>query len=91
MSVQVTDIEAFGKTKSFHRQMDHLVEQCVTNKRASPENPVRVPGQRGLAYKREQLEKGVLLNEAIVPSLQEMITQSGAESPLVARLAVDRP
>ena len=91
VSVQVTDIEAFGKTKSFHRQMDHLVEQCVTNKRASPENPVRVPGQRGLAYKREQLEKGVLLNEAIVPSLQEMITQSGAESPLVARLAVDRP
>ena len=45
--------------------------------------PVRLPGHRGLAYKREQLEKGVLLHEEIMPSLNELIEQSGVDSPVV--------
>ncbi len=84
VSVQVTDIEAFGDKQAFLTQMDHLVEQCINNKPADPQNPVRLPGQRGLAYKREQLEKGVLLHEAIWPSLNELIEQHGIESPVIA-------
>ena len=83
VSVHVTDVEAFGETQSFHKQMDHLVKQCVESKPANPSQPVRVPGQRGLALKREQLEKGVLLHEAIMPALKELLAQYGIEDPLV--------
>lgn len=82
VAVQVTDVEAFGETQSFLNQMDHLVEQCVKSKPANPSKPVRVPGQRGLALKREQLEKGVSLHEAIMPGLKELLAQSGVEGPL---------
>ncbi len=82
VSVQVTDIEAYGEKQSFLRQMDYLVEQSISNKPANSEKPVRLPGQRGLALKREQLDKGVLLHEVIVPSLQELIAQSGVEAPI---------
>ncbi len=83
VSVQVTDIAAFGESQSFLNQMDYLVEQCVENKPAKTDKPVRMPGQRGLAYKREQLNKGVLLHEGIMPSLMEMIEQSGIEGPTI--------
>ncbi len=83
VAVQVTDVEAFGEKKSFFKQMDHLVEQCVNSKPANPSTPVRVPGQRGLALKREQLKQGVLLHEAIMPALKELLVQSSIEGPLV--------
>jgi len=83
VSVQVTDIEAFGETQSFLKQIDYLVEQCVNSKPAKPSIPVRVPGQRGLALKREQLKKGVLLHEAIMPVLKELLANSEIEGPLV--------
>jgi len=79
--VQVTDVEAFGETQAFHKQMDHLVEQCITSKPANASSPVRMPGQRGLALKREQLKKGVLLHEAIMPALKELLSHSGIEAP----------
>ena len=82
VSVQVTDIEAFGEAQSFRGQMDHLVEQCVNSKPANPSIPVRVPGQRGLALKREYLEKGVLLHKDIMPSMKELLTESEIEGPL---------
>ena len=83
VSVQVTDIEAFGDAEAFHHQMDHLVEKCLNNKPANPKNPVRLPGQRGLALKREQLEKGVVLHKDIMPALNELIAEVGIEAPQI--------
>ena len=83
VSVQVTDIEAFGDAEAFHHQMDHLVEKCLNNKPANPDNPVRLPGQRGLALKREQLEKGVVLHKDIMPALNELIAESGVDAPQI--------
>ena len=83
VSVQVTDIEAFGDKQSFHNQMDHLVENCISNKPVDPTNPVRLPGQRGLALKQEQLEKGILLHKDIMPALNELCIESGIEGPLM--------
>jgi LDH2 family malate/lactate/ureidoglycolate dehydrogenase len=67
--VQAYDPAAFGGTAAFMRQADWLVSAC----RANPPRPgigaVRLPGQRGLALKREQLQRGVALHEDIVPAL----------------------
>jgi len=57
----------------------HLVEQCVNSKPANPSIPVRVPGQRGLALKREHLEKGV---KDVMPAMKELLAQSEIEGPL---------
>lgn len=83
VSVHVTDIAAFGEAHAFRKQMDHLVNQCVNSKPAHAEKPVRVPGQRGLAYKKEQLETGVILHQDIIPALKELISQSGIDGPRV--------
>ena len=83
VSVQVTDLEAFGDKQNFLDQMDYLVEKCKQNKPVNPQQPVRLPGHRGLAHKRDQLKKGVLLHETIAPSLNELITKIGIEKRLV--------
>lgn len=79
--VQVSDISAFGDSSAFHRQMDHLVARCLESKAADPAKPVRVPGQRGLALKSEQLEKGVLLHPSIVSALSKLADTAGVAMP----------
>lgn len=79
--VRLTDPQAFGGLEAFVRQTDHLVAAC----RASPPRdatvPVRVPGDRALARKREQRRDGVSLHPAILPAL----------APWAQRLSVAMP
>jgi L-lactate dehydrogenase len=67
--VQVLDPEAFGGGAAFTRQMQAVADAC----HASPPRPgagaVRMPGERGLARKREQVAHGVTLNAEILPAL----------------------
>jgi L-lactate dehydrogenase len=35
-----------------------------------PSRPVRLPGERGLARKREQLQSGITLHASILPALE---------------------
>ena len=68
--VQVLDPDAFGGGEAFTRQTGWLVDAC----RASPPRPgverVRLPGEAGLARKREQLQHGVALHPGIMPTLE---------------------
>jgi len=68
--LQLTDCEAFGGLSEFERQMQWLVDNSVANKPADKDVPVRIPGQRAIARKAEQLRDGVLLYESIVPALE---------------------
>ena len=70
--LQLTDCEAFGGAAEFQRQMDWLVDRSVANKPANDNVPVRVPGQRAIARKAEQLRDGVRLFETIPPALNEL-------------------
>jgi L-lactate dehydrogenase len=68
--VQALDPEAFGGRDAFVRQAQHIAQQC----RDSPPRPgadaVRLPGERALARRREQLAEGVLLHASILPALE---------------------
>ncbi len=79
--VQVFDPEAFGGGTHFVRQMQAIAEAC----RASPPRPemppVRMPGERGQALRREQLEQGVALNPQILPALQPWAEKLGVAVP----------
>ena len=67
--VQVLDPDAFGGRAAFTRQMQAVADAC----HASPPRPgagaVRLPGERALARKREQLANGVTLSAEILPAL----------------------
>ncbi len=79
--VNVTDISAFGADSAFHAQTDYLVNQCLKSTPADPAKPVRVPGQRGLAMKAEQLENGVTLRSDILSALTELAARADVVFP----------
>ena len=70
--LQLTDCDAFGGATEFERQMQWLVDRSVDNKPIDKNKPVRVPGQRAIARKAQQLRDGVVLHESIVPALQKL-------------------
>lgn len=65
------DLQAFGGKAEFLRQMDHLAQQCRSNAPIDAARPVRVPGERGLQRRAEQLDQGVRLHPSIAPSLED--------------------
>ena len=67
--VQAIDPDAFGGRAAFERQADWLVDACRDNPPRPGIEAVRLPGQRGLALRRDQLQRGVALNEDILPAL----------------------
>jgi LDH2 family malate/lactate/ureidoglycolate dehydrogenase len=67
--VQALDPEAFGSRADFLREMDWLANTCRTCPPAEGCEVVRLPGQRGLASKREALREGVLLYPGILEAL----------------------
>jgi LDH2 family malate/lactate/ureidoglycolate dehydrogenase len=65
------DPAAFGGAAEFARQADWLGDACRDNPPRPGSSSVRMPGDRGLARKQEQLRNGVVLHPTIRPMLQE--------------------
>lgn len=79
--VQVWDPAAFGGLEQFVRQADWLAAACRSNPPRPGVDAVRLPGQRGLALKREQLRNGIALHEDIVPALAPWARKLRVELP----------
>jgi LDH2 family malate/lactate/ureidoglycolate dehydrogenase len=82
--VQALDPRAFGGLDAFRRQMDWLVDACHDAKPRMGVERVRLPGERGLASMRDQLERGIALYPTILPSLDAWSKKLGV--PMVAPL-----
>lgn len=67
--LQVINPEAFGGLDAFVNQTEWLAEACRTNPTRAGKSPVRLPGQRGLQLRAEQLDRGVVLYPSIMPAL----------------------
>lgn len=65
------DPEAFGGTEAFLRQTDWTADACRTNPPRAGFSEVRMPGDRGIALRTEQVSKGVALHPTIAPMLAE--------------------
>jgi len=79
--VQVLDPEAFGGLEAFRRQMDFVAKAARETPVREGDEPVRLPGERGLQRYREQLSDGVALYPTIIPAL----------SPWAQKLSVTPP
>ncbi|CCM75491.1 Ldh family oxidoreductase [Rhizobium mesoamericanum] len=81
VTVQVFDPEAFGGRDAFLRQTGWLAEACRSNPPRPGVARVRLPGENGLARKREALTEGIMLHPIIMPSLAPHAERLGVAVP----------
>lgn len=79
--LQLYDPAAFAGADAFSTQADRLVADCRASAPRDPARPVRLPGERALTRKREQLAHGVALHPAILPALQPWASRLGVPPP----------
>lgn len=70
--LQIIDPSVYGSAQPFLSEMDFLKVACLHSEPIDVNNPVRMPGQKGLALKAAQLQNGVALSENIVESLERL-------------------
>ena len=79
--VRVSDPAAFAGDAAFSRQTDWIARACRESGARDPARPVRLPGERGLARKREQSRDGVALHPSILPALAPWAQRFGLPAP----------
>ena len=79
--VQLLDPEAFGGLEGATRQIDFVAAACHASTPRTPGQPVRLPGERGLARRAEQLASGVVLHPSIAPLLAPWQEKFGIAAP----------
>jgi LDH2 family malate/lactate/ureidoglycolate dehydrogenase len=79
--LQVFDPRLFGGEEDFVRQTEWIAAAC----RGTPPRPgfdrVRLPGESGLARRRQQLKQGVELYPSIMPALAPWADRLGVPAP----------
>lgn len=79
--VQVLDPEAFGGRRCFLAEVDDLVT-TIRSSRVKPGDPdVRVPGDRALRMKADQLQRGVVLRKSVVDDLRKLAARYRHDMP----------
>ena len=82
--VQALDPDAFGGREAFVRQSGFIAARCRSNPPRAGFDAVRLPGERALARRREQLASGVQLHESILPALAPWTQRVGVPMPVPA-------
>jgi L-lactate dehydrogenase len=75
------DPQAFGGLEGATRQIDFVAAACHASTPRTPAQPVRLPGERGLARRAEQLAGGVVLHPSIAPLLAPWQEKFGIAAP----------
>ncbi|MFN7643198.1 MAG: Ldh family oxidoreductase [Burkholderiales bacterium] len=81
--VRVSDPEAFAGLGAFTLQTDWIAQACHGSVPRDAAQPVRLPGERALARKREQNARGVSLHPSILPALELWAKRFGVTAPVV--------
>lgn len=84
--VQVLDPEAFGDTDAFKSVTDELIAQCRASAPIDPQHPVRIPGERALAMRKQQLAQGVQLDAATWGRLERAAERFAVPLPSSTRV-----
>jgi len=75
--LQILDPEAFSGGEAFRRQMGWVAEACLNNPPRAGFEQVRLPGQKGLLRREQQLRDGIELHAAILPALAPWANKFG--------------
>ena len=80
--LQLIDPDAFGGKEFFKKEMGWFSQRCRTNPAKTDSKPVRLPGQKALQLRTQQLNEGVILDDHLVETLKECGEKTGANFPL---------
>lgn len=80
--LQIIDPNAFGGNTLFEKEMQYFKNKCEATPVRPGDPPVRLPGQRALKRREEQLKNGIVLNQAIVNSLEELASKYALSCPV---------
>jgi L-lactate dehydrogenase len=72
VQIQVWDPAAFGGVDALVREAQYLREACQASAPRPGVRAVRIPGERGLTLKKNQMKTGVVLQESIEPRLRAL-------------------
>jgi L-lactate dehydrogenase len=75
------DPAAFAGAGEFTRQTDWIAEACRSNPARPGASAVRMPGDRGMASRQDQLNRGVALHPTIPPVLADCARRYGLAFP----------
>ena len=79
--VRITDPAAFGGSAAFTRQTDWLAQACRASAPRTATQAVRLPGERGLARKTEQITQGIALPPSILAALADWTSRHHIDLP----------
>ena len=79
--VQAIDPVAFGGLGAFKREAGWIAQACRDNPPRAGFEKVRLPGERALQRRRDQLQQGVELHSDILPSLEPWATRLSVPLP----------
>ncbi len=79
--LQVINPDAFGGLKYFLQETEWLAQASVSNPTKPGNPPVRLPGSRALQLRAEQMQNGVALHPAILPTLTPWLEKFGVAFP----------
>ena len=82
VTVIVIDPACFGGTAGFLRETGWIADAVHANPPAAGGTPPRLPGERALAMRAEQLAHGVALHRSIPPALARCAARHGISPPL---------
>ena len=71
----VIDPRFFGGLEAFTNETSFLGRLVLASRPLDPERPVRLPGQAGLALRRQALEQGLSLSPQLVADLDRLAVQ----------------
>jgi LDH2 family malate/lactate/ureidoglycolate dehydrogenase len=79
--LQMINPNSFGGLAQFRRETDWLATSCRSAAPRPGRPPIRMPGERGLALRKQQLKDGVSLHPETMPALKKWADQSGIQMP----------
>ncbi|MBD1554608.1 Ldh family oxidoreductase [Pseudomonas typographi] len=79
--LQVINPVHFAGLPVFLAEMDHLVAACRASRVRDGAPPVRLPGERALAQRREQMQAGIELSEEVFARLRPWASKFDIELP----------
>jgi L-lactate dehydrogenase len=83
--LQIIDPKGFSGLEAFTRETQWLAEACRQNRVRSGDPAVRLPGQRALQLRQEQLANGLRLYPSIMRAIEPWAHKFGVAMPKGAR------
>lgn len=77
--LQIIDPNKFGGTQAFTDEMQHFVDQSKASQHHPNFSEIRMPGERALRLKRQQLKEGILLHPEVIKGCKNCAEKYGVE------------